>query len=288
MIEKVKDADGSETHEGALQPKSGQQIALDIGHPKTWPIIVTGLSLTAIAIGGVYTIVRVASVFNEIGAIATFITGSIVGLFTLLAIFAQAAIYWQQRNFMMRQWKAMQDSVERTDTIIDKMQGQMDAMKDQATLIRQQLELAVANERAYLRLRDWTTPKFEEGFLIFEASFMNGGRTPAWEVQGHTRLGVDYEPQPGFPPVPSAEDEAVLDGQPFLFVAPNESVLLPFTPLKVTETQIALVKQGRMKIFVDGVCRYIDSLGGKQFYTYGFTLGFLPDGSTRGMNVTTV
>jgi hypothetical protein len=143
MVEEVKDTDSGKAHENALQPKSRQQFLLDIGPPKTWPIIVTGLSLSAIAIGGVYTIVRVASVFNEIGAIATFITGSIVGLFTLLAIVAQAAIYWQQRNFMMRQWKATQDSVDRTDTIIDRMTGQLDAMKAQSTAIKTQAQAAL-------------------------------------------------------------------------------------------------------------------------------------------------
>lgn len=273
MTEQVKDAKSGNGNESALQPKDGQQLSLDIGSPKTWPIVVTGLSLSTVAIGGVYTIVRVASVFNEVGARATFITGSIVGLFTLLAIVAQAAIYWQQRNFMMRQWKAMQDSVDRTDTIIDKMQGQLDGMKDQARLIKQQIELNVAAERAYISLRDWKTPRFEHGYLILEAHYINGGRTPALNVCGHTRVGVDYAlTKPPFPPFPSSNEEAWLDEAGFLFIAANDRVLFPLTPLKVTDEQIRLVQEGSMKIFIDGVCRYFDSLGGKQFYTYGFTL----------------
>ena len=156
------------------------------------------------------------------------------------------------------------------------MDGQLEAMQAQSALIKQQVDLAVINERAYLRLRSWEAPRFEGSFLILGARIMNGGRTPAWEVCGHTRVGVDYEPAP-YPLVPSEDEESLLDAQPFLVIGASEDAMLPLTPLKVRDQQIRLVKDGHMKIFVDGVCRYLDSLGGKQFYTYGFTVNW--DGS---------
>jgi len=182
MIKQVKDTKNGDSNKTALPPKSGQQLSPGIGAPKTWSVVVTGLSLSAVAIGGVYTIVRVASVFTEVGAIATFITGSIVGLFTLLAIVAQAAIYWQQRNFMMRQWKAMQDSVDRTDTIIAKMQGQLDVMTDALEIERAKTEprLQITNVRA-VNLRVEESP-------IFLLSIKNVGELDAEETLINLRV----------------------------------------------------------------------------------------------------
>ncbi|MGI8732675.1 MAG: hypothetical protein ACR2LM_05165 [Pyrinomonadaceae bacterium] len=202
-------------------------------------------------------IIANASLWMAIFAGLNLVVASVYAYFALKTLRAVE----QQSRHAGEQVNVMRDQLTVT-------QGQLDAMKSQ-------LELAVISERAYLRLRDWKVPKFENGYLILEAKMMNGGRTPAWGYYGTTRVGVDRELSPY--PFPADEEDwpgAETGGA----IGAGDEVLLPFTPLKVTPAQIKAVEEGEMRIFVDGACRYFDSLGGKQFYSYGFTLDVNPLG----------
>lgn len=219
MIEQVKDTNGGNANKETLQKKESQQLSIDLGPPKRWPIVLTGLLLSGVSIGGVYVIVSIASVFDEVTAIATFIAGSTVGLFTLLAIIAQAAIYWQQRNFMMRHWNAMQESVSRTDVIIEKMQGQLEVMHDALDHDRQraledaadrikQLQIMkdqaktmdrslVLGTRAYVGVHSIT---FDTARRLILFQVENIGRVPAKDIQ--VALEITIRMREHFMPTP--------------------------------------------------------------------------------------
>ena len=51
-------------------------------------------------------------------------------------------------------------------------------------------------------------------------------------------------------------------------------MVIKFDALKLTDEQAAELQAGKLNIFVDGVCRYQDSMGGKSDYTYGYTLAY--------------
>ena len=51
-------------------------------------------------------------------------------------------------------------------------------------------------------------------------------------------------------------------------------MVIKFDALKLTDEQAAELQAGKLNIFVDGVCRYQDSMGGKSYYTYGYTLNY--------------
>jgi hypothetical protein len=184
-----------------------------------------------------------------------------------------AGAMFQTARFTKQMLNETHNLVIQNADAVAAMQGQLDAMKEQTRLIARQVELSVISERAYLLLRKWMTPRFQNGFLILEARLINGGRTPAWDVCGHTRIGVERQPRPPFPAALSDEQEgSMLNAEKSFAIAADEDALLPFTPLEVTDAQIKLLEEGQMHIFVDGVSRYFDSLGDKHFYTYGFTL----------------
>ena len=104
-----------------------------------------------------------------------FIVGAALPLLTLIAIAYQAVVYH-------RQWRVMQDNLDRTDRVIDKMQEQIDA-SDKALR---------ASQRAYVGIKQ--TPKLKlrlNEFPEIEVYFVNTGRTPAHVVEFMYKFSSD-------------------------------------------------------------------------------------------------
>jgi hypothetical protein len=227
---------------------------------------------------------------DDVAAALNFFTQNTFSLLLFLAVIVQAVI-------SNKQWRAMKDSVERTDTIIENMQGQLasmegqerimqgqlNVMKEQTALIRRQVELAFVSEQACVVLRDWKKPVLEDGVLKVSANFVNRGRTPAWDIKGRSNVGVDRIPRAAekFPAIPSLEEEALLlDTELSFALAVGDKGWLVFNPPELNTAQTAMLVNGTMNIFIDGIARYFDGLGNKHFYTYGFTLRLGDDGYT--------
>jgi hypothetical protein len=139
MSQEIEKTNSRETNTDS-QPQKPQPQSVEVYRPKRWVLFVSVFTLLGVGVVGIWFIIWASKAFTQPTAALTFIMGSAISLFLLLSTIATTCIYWGQRNIMLRQWKAMQDSVNRTDTIIDKMQGQLNAIKEQAGIMREALD----------------------------------------------------------------------------------------------------------------------------------------------------
>lgn len=153
-------------------------------NPGLWAIITLGVVACA-------TLIIVSWWVNEHSERIKFVTVNALSVSVLVVIAVQAYIY-------RRQWESMERSVERTDRVIDKMDGQLRAMKDQETAIRDTLaenrNLFYLGQRAYLGL---VGAQFGElNFLgsglapIINITLINAGQTPAWSIKARIQISV--------------------------------------------------------------------------------------------------
>ncbi len=142
----------------------------------------------------------------------------------------------------------------------------------QAAASAQIIELMVLTELPYMRIGSWKPPRIcENGRLHVDARLRNSGRTIAWDVTAGCRLiEIGTRPPAKLPLIPTGENTWNAYGA----IDTTESMMIIFKPLKVTDEQAGKLQEGKIDVFVDGVCRYLDSMGGKSYYTYGFTINF--------------
>ena len=131
MKEKIVQTNGRETGIDSQPHKSNSQF-VEVYRPKRWVPVLFVISLLVVGAGGVLFIIWASRLFTDPTAALTFIMGSIISLFILLSTVATTCIYWGQRNIMLQQWRAMNESIVRTDKIISKMAGHQAAMELQA------------------------------------------------------------------------------------------------------------------------------------------------------------
>lgn len=93
--------------------------------PVMWAILIAIIGVAILAVVGKFFV-------NEHSEKIRFVTVNALSLFVLLAIGVQAYIY-------RRQWEVMERQLGQTDQIINKMQGQWDAMQEQSGLMRDAL-----------------------------------------------------------------------------------------------------------------------------------------------------
>ena len=141
MGQEIKQANSSEANTNTQTQKTGPQ-SVEIYRPKRWVPVVFVLGLLTVGAAGAWFILWASRAFTDPTAALTFIMGSIISLFLLLSTVATTCIYWGQRNIMLKQWGEMHENVTRTDLIIEKMQGQLDAMRTQEGHLLAQAEAA--------------------------------------------------------------------------------------------------------------------------------------------------
>jgi len=141
------------------------------------------------SIGGLTILILIAWLLLPLsGKIVPFIVAGALPLFTLIAIVYQAVVY-------RRQWNVMQESLTKTDAIIEKMQLQFEAINKQEGHLSVQAEAAksataiaqdslnlnqqntITTQRAYVSVTERLT--YQEGFIL---KIENTGNTPALDV----------------------------------------------------------------------------------------------------------
>lgn len=206
---------------------------------------------------------------------AKFFTENALSLSILIAVIIQAII-------STKQWKAMTDGVERTDRVVEKMQVQLEVMKDQAKaataqaeLAAKQIELMVLNECAYMTLGNWEIPPIRNQRLVINGKFINAGRTPALDFRRKIQIALG-EGQP--PKDWGAFDwDSNPDESGSLVIVANQEVNFSTPPLEeITDAMVADINKGKLVIVIDGQCRFFDTLGGKQIYRFGVTVELGP------------
>lgn len=106
----VKTGEGSESA-AALPSEPNNNATLESYRLRKLPVVFAGISLAVIAVGGLWGIVWFAQVFTDSKTWVSFVIGASLNLFLLVAVIAQACIYWAQRNLMRQQWNAMQQAL---------------------------------------------------------------------------------------------------------------------------------------------------------------------------------
>jgi hypothetical protein len=258
----------------ALQREPKEQFVLDVKPPRVWPAFIFAGCLLVAAGGGVVGIVLASTLFTGAAAIATFIAGSIVGLFTLLAIAAQVFVYWEQRNLMARQWNAMLGGVDRTDRIVEKMQAQLEKMQEQSTDVRRQIELSKLSESAYLSVADLEIPLPLHVYnLAVNGKLYNRGKTPAFKFQRLIQIATGK----GEPPVGWGRFEWNFNPEECedLMIAAGDFVNFTKTLALNAET-LARINENEEIIVIDGQCRYLDHAGDLLIYRFGLTVDLGP------------
>jgi hypothetical protein len=140
-MDQISQTSGGNQEADSLNRQTDEQ-PLQIYKPRRWLPVLVGTILLAAAVGGGWAIVWISSAFTDVGVAANFVVVNILSLLVFLAIVTQACIYWAQRSFMKRQWEAMEQGLERTDLMIEKMQGQLDAINRQEGHLSAQAEAA--------------------------------------------------------------------------------------------------------------------------------------------------
>jgi hypothetical protein len=142
-----------------VQTKNGDKDAQSLQHhanenlthnaaPRRWPIILAAVVLLLAAVGGVTVILWASNAIDDLGVALNFIAQNTLSLFVLLAIVVQSFIYWDQRNLMRKQWKAMMDGVERTDDVIEQMRVQLKEIRVQRRTMQTQAVAALSEARS--------------------------------------------------------------------------------------------------------------------------------------------
>lgn len=231
-----------------------------------------------------------------------FWVGFMFSFLAFVVLLVQSVIYAQQAEFMKQQSKSMQETVERTDRMIENMQGQLtsmvhqeeamkgqlDAMKEQVRLASKQtdlssrqIDLLVLNECAYVGVGDFQIPPIKDYNLIVTGKFFNGGRTPAWDFK--RKVGIllgDAPPPEGWTYNWDAQTVRESDS---IFIVAQDSVKFDSEPLKITHEDFDKINSGETVIALVGECRYLDSLGGRQVYSFGVFFEFDPPRNPRAI-----
>jgi len=155
------------------------ESSLDVRASRKWPAIVATTSLLSAAIGGIWIIVWSGAAIVDVALRLGFVATSVLNLFILIAIVAQACIYWSQRNTMSRQ--------------LNEMRRQLDAMNAQSRIMSESLaltrKLTEQNEifgrvstRAYVFLDTATieAPINSGKYPLARIVFKNSGKSPAF------------------------------------------------------------------------------------------------------------
>lgn len=203
---------------------------------------------------------------------AKFFTENALSLSILIAVIVQAII-------SNRQWRAMTDGLERTDRVIDKMQGQLVVMEDQAKAATAQAELAakqvefmVLKECAYITIDNLCVEPIRNHLLVVSGKFFNSGNTPALDFKRKFRVALG----PGTPPAGWGQFDWVPDENEGIVLVKDGEINFSTDPLEITNDDIAKINDERLTIVMDGQCRFFDTLGGKQIYTFGVTFEMTP------------
>jgi hypothetical protein len=244
-----------------------------------------------------------------------FVTGNLLNALIFLAILGQVYIYTKQRDIMERQWNVMEGQFEivkqqqrtidyqfitsgvqaeamlnqwgimreQTTTFEDQlaaMRGQLQAMNGQAALIARQLDALIASERAYVAIDEFGLRNLEIGQApIAKVILVNGGRTPAWQLNVQAAFNVGEHPGE----FSWDEDFERPGGTFFLAAGQTIPIELPVT-LNLFAEIFSLLEAGKISLFLAGEIRYLDWMGSLHIQEFGAAYDFSARDFTQRYN----
>jgi hypothetical protein len=253
-----------------------------------WRMVALVGGLTIAGGSGVVLLLWLANVIDDLGQALNFVAQNTLSLFIFLAVIVQAVI-------SNKQWVAMRDSVERTDTIIGNMQGQLasiegqerimqaqletmkeqtvtaqvvaDAATESARVARLQVKFMARSESAYLSVGDLVIPPIRNNQLVVGGKIFNRGKTPAYDFRRQIQIAIGK----GTPPVGWGRFEWTFSPEECesLEIAAGDSVNFTTEPLKIDSAILGEINEGKQTIVIDGQCRYHDNMGDLLIYRFG-------------------
>jgi hypothetical protein len=196
-------------------------------------------------------IIVVSFGFKESADQMNFLTVNILSLFALAVVIASAIT-------ANKQWEVMRNQEMEMTHQRKIMQGQLDAMKSQ-------LEMMAVNECAYISFGDWELHTTANEIII-EGSIHNGGSTPSFNLEMSFQITLGE----GEPPEDLSIDWSKCPPGPPRMVIAGETTSFSPGAIEVTQSQIDLMYEGKLRMLLDGRCSYSDSLGGIQVYEVGY------------------
>ena len=177
-----------------------------------------------------------------------FFIGIFFNLMIAFAVVAQVIIYRKQWRVMRLQWHEA---------------------NRQAKSSAQLIELMVMNECAYVRIGTIDIEQPDGNSVKMEGTFINGGRTPAWNFRRHLQLAV-IDPGEEYHPTLEVEEADA----PSVIVANTPPTKFHCDAIRLSDEDAEKVRRGDRFVVLNGVCRYDDSLGGRVYYRFGFDVVF--------------
>jgi hypothetical protein len=280
----MKQTQGSNNGADALQHQDDQHLTHE-SPPRNW--IIRNWKTVA-SVGGLFTAAGVgvalldwaSRAIDDVGVALNFFAQNIFSMFILLAVIVQAVI-------SNRQWRAMKDSVERTDTIIENMQGQLTSMVHQEEAMQGQLIVMNAqeaamrdaleetrrtvrySEAAYIAIKDGLLIQFGPNqTTVAKMFYTNAGNTPAYNVRiyGHMNLWeralvpTEHDKlKEGFGGVEISQD----------LIAPNgERTHTLKSRGALTDQLFQEIQAGRLRFYVWGIITYEDIFNRQRWTTF--------------------
>jgi hypothetical protein len=174
--------------------KKSDAHSVEIYRPRRWQSNLVFAVAGAVGIGGFGWLLWASAAYAEIANPINFITTGCLALFLIVVAIAQFGLYWSQRDLMSAQWNTMERGLERTDAMLEKMQGQLEGIERQADTMDRSL---VISTRAYIEVHSIeSNVDTGETFVTIE----NIGKIPAggieveWEIYSF-KDGQTYKPK---------------------------------------------------------------------------------------------
>lgn len=170
-----------------------------------------------------------------------FILGSVTWLLLVTA--------WVQVSVTNKQWQAMQH---------------------QSDLFNKQMDLMIRNECAYIGIEKWGVPLPEHDQLVIQGTFINRGRTPAWDFKRQFQVATGTGTPP--PDWGIIEWKKPFEGSGESLIIAGGSTNFATDPLQMDAGTWSELRAGKQIILLDGACVYADTTGRQWIYEFGFTL----------------
>jgi len=136
----------------------------------------------------------------------------------------------------------------------------------QRKIMREQKRMSATSERAYMGVKHLEINPIINNTLTVTVIIQNGGKTPAWDYRAKCRAGL--------------EETAPLQIDWGSCPAPERGSFVPaggekdsdFGPLKgITQEMVDAINSKKLTLFIDAECRYLDHLGNRQVFTFGYS-----------------
>jgi len=245
-----------------LSETGGQKIPGDKGEQT---VTITRIIIAAtILLGG---LAFIAWYFvNEHSERIKFMTVNALSLLILVVIAIQAYIYRKEWRVMEGQWQAMQESLKHAERAVEVSERNAAAAEKSVELAKETLYVG---EAPYFGITNIEIINLAVGYCPqIKITFMNGGKTPAWNFYALAFIFVGYRPDVGGEKFTIQPQLGNL-GDTFIPSGKEKTIHYVRTDFRLTQEQeTAMRGDSPQRFFVIGTAHYRNMKGDKLWYEF--------------------